>query len=621
MKVVASLTTTPSRIDRIKVCLESLLTQTHPVDHIEINIPEKCLRTGEDYAIPEWLSTMAGLQIFRTPDYGSITKVVPTFVRYSGNTETFIWSVDDDWKYPNYTLEKLMIEHDASNPRILAHSGIKIDKNLKSTCLTGGSCDVDVAEGYTSILYPPSIWKNDIEVYTKLIAMSSDCTKSDGLILGNYFAKHKVVTFLTAFTTQKPLFSYLDKDLIQPYESDKDALHLQDGGHLHRFVKIMRWLKEKNLFYLPYEINSDVKIGLCMIVKDESHIIHESLNATLPLIDTYSIVDTGSSDNTIQIIKDFYEKNGIPGTVHQLPWKGFGTSRSEALKTCDGHMDYIIMIDADDLMGFPDGTKDFLKRTLREHNPNACNIQIRRGVDNTLEYSRTQIFKANDGWRYVGVLHEYPMNDSTNNKIIKLPTQIYMIGRTMGNRSLVHNGAEKYAQDAEVLLKALETEPNNDRYVFYLAQSYRDAGNVTESVKWYKKRFEMGGWKEEMYVSAYNICRMTGEKEWAWKATEICPYRSEALVAYCTFCRLNNTWSQELFALASHAASIPKPVEDCLFVEGDVYTWRALDELAIIAAFTGHKEDCKKTCVRLLHENTFPPDQKGRIENNLKACL
>jgi hypothetical protein len=170
-------------------------------------------------------------------------------------------------------------------------------------------------------------------------------------------------------------------------------------------------------------------------------------------------------------------------------------------------------------------------------------------------------------------------------------------------------------------LKALETEPNNDRYVFYLAQSYRDSGNAVESVKWYKKRFEMGGWHEEMYVSAYNICRMTGEKEWAWKATEICPYRSEALVAYCTFCRQTGLWSQELFALASHAASIPKPVQDCLFVEGDVYMWRALDELAIIAAFTGHKEDCKKACIRLLHEKNFPLEQKERIENNLKACL
>ena len=119
-------------------------------------------------------------------------------------------------------------------------------------------------------------------------------------------------------------------------------------------------------------------IGLCMIVKDEEHIIHESLAATLPLIDTYSIVDTGSSDNTIKIIKAFYKKHKISGTVHEKPWKGFGESRSEALKTCDGNMDYILMMDADDLMTFPQNSKEFLKKVLTEHKPNACNLEIRR---------------------------------------------------------------------------------------------------------------------------------------------------------------------------------------------------------------------------------------------------
>ena len=54
-----------------------------------------------------------------------------------------------------------------------------------------------------------------------------------------------------------------------------------------------------------------MKIGLCLIVKNEAHIIRESLSCTLPLIDTFSIVDTGSSDNTIQVIKDFIKKKEL----------------------------------------------------------------------------------------------------------------------------------------------------------------------------------------------------------------------------------------------------------------------------------------------------------------------
>jgi len=363
-----------------------------------------------------------------------------------------------------------------------------------------------------------------------------------------------------------------------------------------------------------------LKIGLCMIVKDESHIIHEVLESTLALIDTFSIVDTGSSDNTIQIIKDFYAKHGVSGEVHEKEWKGFGESRSEALRTCDGKMDYILMIDADDLMVFPPNSKTELKKILNELKPNACNVEIRRGENNCLEYHRTQIFKANDNWKYVGVLHEYPTNGKQN-RFVKLPDNIYMIGRTMGNRSKIAEGTEKYKKDAETLLAEVKKDPDNDRNIFYLAQSYRDAGMLDEAVEWYKKRFEMGRWREEMYVSAYNISRLLHSKEWAWKAHEVCPHRIESLVTYATQCRMKEMWSNEVFSMLTYASSIPKPTQECLFIEADIYLWRVFDELAISGAFTGRKDVCKQMCIKLLHDQKFPSFQKQRIENNLKACL
>jgi glycosyltransferase involved in cell wall biosynthesis len=361
---------------------------------------------------------------------------------------------------------------------------------------------------------------------------------------------------------------------------------------------------------------SAMKIGLCMIVKDESHIIHEVLQATLELIDTYMILDTGSTDNTIQIIKDFYAKTDVTGEVVQSPWKGFGPSRSEALKLCDGKMDYILMIDADDLMVFPVGCKSFLKNTLAEHQPNAAIIQIKRG---SLDYSRTQIFKANDNWRYVGVLHEYPTNDKTNNKMIKLPPEIYMIGRTLGNRS--KQDGNKYLKDAETLLAEVEKDPENDRNVFYLAQSYRDGGNIPEAIKWYKRRVEMGKWKEEQCVSAMNLARLLQDKEWSWRAHELNPKRNESLVWYTMYCRSKNLFTHELLATILYATSIEKPTHDVLFVETDIYEWRMWDELAIVAYHMGRKDIAKKAVAKLMSENLFPEDQRPRIENIMKAAL
>ena len=91
-------------------------------------------------------------------------------------------------------------------------------------------------------------------------------------------------------------------------------------------------------------------VTLCMIVKDEEHIIRECLESMAPYIDRYDISDTGSTDKTKEIIKEFFEEKGIPGEVHDIPWQGFGKSRTQSLRNCDGKADYAWVIDADDIV-------------------------------------------------------------------------------------------------------------------------------------------------------------------------------------------------------------------------------------------------------------------------------
>ena len=92
-------------------------------------------------------------------------------------------------------------------------------------------------------------------------------------------------------------------------------------------------------------------VTLCMIVKDESHIIMDCLKSVVGVIDRYDITDTGSTDGTQKIITDFFEEQGIPGQVHQSDWKGFGKSRSESIENAErGETDYALIIDADDYL-------------------------------------------------------------------------------------------------------------------------------------------------------------------------------------------------------------------------------------------------------------------------------
>ncbi len=304
-----------------------------------------------------------------------------------------------------------------------------------------------------------------------------------------------------------------------------------------------------------------------MIVKDEAHIIHESLTCTLPLIDTYCIVDTGSTDNTIQKIKDFYQSNGIQGEVHERPWKNFGHNRSEALALCDGNMDYALVIDADDLIEFPPNAKDIIHELLIKTNANCCNILIKQ---ETIDYWRGQLFKCNDGWGYVGVLHEYPSNNKPNVVKVELPRDIFMISRRLGARSLT---GDKLKRDIAVLTQGLIDEPDNDRYVFYLAQSYKDYGDPLNALKYYKKRFHMGRWAEEAWFSAYQVGMLYKQvgnihkfEYWLQRAHDMRPWRAEPMYHLTEYFRHSGKLykAYEYYKIGSQ---IKYPYQDVLFVE------------------------------------------------------
>jgi glycosyltransferase involved in cell wall biosynthesis len=77
-------------------------------------------------------------------------------------------------------------------------------------------------------------------------------------------------------------------------------------------------------------------LTLAMIVKNEAPNIERCLESVAPYIDYYVIADTGSSDNTKEIIKNFFDKKGIPGEILDHEWQDFGTNRSKVLRSLFG---------------------------------------------------------------------------------------------------------------------------------------------------------------------------------------------------------------------------------------------------------------------------------------------
>lgn len=355
-------------------------------------------------------------------------------------------------------------------------------------------------------------------------------------------------------------------------------------------------------------------LGLCMIVKNESHIIGELLNCIYPFIDTYVISDTGSTDNTKEIIKSFFDSKNIPGYIYDDKWEDFGTNRTIAFRHCIGKMTYAWVMDADDLIEIPKNsnikTKFDLQQLLRRDYADYYTFDVISGVT----YQRPHIFKVPHKWRYVGVLHEYSDSDIPNKTSSKI-NGINIISRRLGARNKV-SIKEKYLKDVNTLLKGLEKEPNNTRYMFYLAQSYRDAGDFEKSNEWYLKRSKAGGWEEEAWYALYQVGanynkmgKIEEAKKTLLKAFEMRPKRSEPLHLLSLI--YNN---QKEYKLATEYANkgrlIPKPNDDILFIEDDVYKYR----FNYILAMSGIAPESAQKVLNSDAPENVKEDVRGRIK-------
>lgn len=357
-----------------------------------------------------------------------------------------------------------------------------------------------------------------------------------------------------------------------------------------------------------------VKSTVClnMIVRDEAPVIRRCLESLRPLIDTWVIVDTGSNDGTQDVIREVL--GDLSGTLYERPWKGFDGSRSEAIDLARGSADYLLFIDADDLM---EVKPDF---RMPELTHDAYRVALH---DGPIIHWRPALVSTRLPWRYMGVLHEY----IDCGKPYTLGTLHGANILSVGGGARVREGRRtKYLRDVGILEQGLAEEPDNARYVFYLAQSWRDAGEPDKALAAYDRRAAMGGWGEEVFCAHLYAARLAARLDRPaaevmdryLRAHESRPSRAEALGELARSCRLAGPPRWPLAHLfAKQAARIPYPT-DILFVEFDWYNWRALDELALSAYWVGEYEESRDCCLRLLDSGKLPEEQRERVIRNLE---
>ncbi len=220
-------------------------------------------------------------------------------------------------------------------------------------------------------------------------------------------------------------------------------------------------------------------------------------------------------------------------------------------------------------------------------------------------------------WRYVGVLHEYITSDTPHGSAVL--TGAWIDRRHEGDRS---RDPQTYRKDAAILERALAADPTNARYAFYLAQSWRDAGEIDKARDAYRRRAAMAGWDEETWYSFYQIAVLNerlgappAEVQLAYlDAYQYRPRRAEPLVQLARWHRLRNEWAlARLYARAAQAIARP---DDKLFLDEATYRWAADDEAAIAAYWTGEMQECFRLSWALLDDDRLPENQRPRVESN-----
>ena len=346
-----------------------------------------------------------------------------------------------------------------------------------------------------------------------------------------------------------------------------------------------------------------MKICLAMIGRNEAHCLQRMLDTALPFVDCFAFVDTGSTDGTQELVMD----QKIRHTILDAPWTDFATARTRALRFAESShnlspSDWILMVDCDDMLVWPGergdegGVRGQFRAILEKSICSGFRVQVRHAE---ITYLRQILFRADGTWRYRCPLHEFPARcglELTANQTLPFPVY-QMIGG--GDRS---QNPDKYARDADMLVIELDrlrqegkSGPDFDlipRVLFYLAQSYRDAGNHVMAWRTYLLRsMESGGYQQERYVSALELSKLTehvrgghlmareSSEYWLRRAFYLDPTRIEApfwlaksLAGAHDRAEGDGDDLEQAFLWANLAAGMV-PQEGALFGQHECYEW------------------------------------------------
>ena len=355
-------------------------------------------------------------------------------------------------------------------------------------------------------------------------------------------------------------------------------------------------------------------IGMLIMVKNEHRRIHVTLESLLTdggddsgrnaYVDALIVYDTGSTDDTVEIIKAFSEKHRINLYMIQGEFVNFSVSRNVSLEYADTiPVKFLLLMDTNDELRGGEKLRAFTKSHMNTETTAYlfCQHWWSGAFD---KYFNVRMVKARNGWRYRGSVHEWMKDtlsetDQPRVAVWKMPDDIVLYqDRTQDDdKSLV-----RFHRDKELLLKEHLANPKDPRTLFYLAQTCACLGECGDALYYYRLRSKLEGFQEEKFHALLRSGDMMRALRHEWK-NPLAAYlraaehsnRAEPYTKIAKYYCDKRKWVLA-HTFASAACRLSYPTDAILFVDKRAYDYERWHLLGICSYYLGFYEEGEKAC-------------------------
>jgi hypothetical protein len=259
------------------------------------------------------------------------------------------------------------------------------------------------------------------------------------------------------------------------------------------------------LFNDKMTLHYDNLNNLCIMVKNAGPQFEQMLHDNINYFDKWTILDTGSTDETIDIINRTLVGKKY-GNLYCEPFINFKDSRNRLIELAGNECKYITMLD--DTYVIDGDLRNFLKEVRGDQYSNSFTLYI--SSDDNI-YGSNRIIRSDSELKYIYRIHEV-ITDKNNINVIIPENKVKIIDKRfnyMEKRTM-----ERKQQDLKLLFEELEENLNNPRTYYYLAQTYNLLENYEKAYYYFLKRIEFMnvGFIQERYDSAFEAGRIANFK-------------------------------------------------------------------------------------------------------------